>query len=111
MAIIGEKLEKSENEKVILDGQELAAMIYEAEILFFCNRKYKKAKFLHVLQEEAPAIQAQKTSSQRIKKMAENVVGVEKLSKKTGSDLRALIKFINQETEEIKEKLTFWFRL
>jgi WD40 repeat protein len=107
MAIIGEKLEKSENEKVILDGQELAAMIYEAEILFFCNRKYKKPKFLHIMQEEAPAIQAQKTSGQRIKKMAENVVGVEKNSKKTGSDIRALIKFIKQETEEINEKTDY----
>lgn len=105
LAIIGEKLEKSENEKVILDGQELAEMIYEAEILFFCNRKYKKPKFIHVLQEEAPNMMAQKTSSQRIKKMAENVVSVEKNCEKSNRDIQALIEFVKGETVEINEKV------
>lgn len=102
LAIIGEKLEKSENEKVILDGQELAEMIYEAEILFVCNRKYKKPKFLHVLQEEAPEIQAQRTSSQRIKKMAESVKEIAKSYSKSNKDVNSLISHIKEQTEKFK---------
>lgn len=104
LAIIGEKLEKSENEKVILDGQELAEMIYEAEILFVCNRKYKKPKFLHVLQEEAPEVQAQRTSSQRIKRMSENVKDIAKTCSRSNRDIGSLISFIREQTEEFKVK-------
>ena len=102
LAIIGEKLEKSENEKVILDGQELAEMIYEAEILFVCNRKYRKPKFLHVLQEEAPEVQAQRTSSQRIKRMSESVRDIAKTCSKSNRDIGSLISYIREQTEEFK---------
>jgi hypothetical protein len=103
IAIVGDTFEKSQNEQTILDGQELAEMIYEGEILLICNRRYKKAKFLHVLREEHLEIKAQNTSGQRIIRIADGAAGIEKSCTRSLSDINDLKGFMEIKTAEIEE--------
>lgn len=103
IAIVGDTFEKSQNEQTILDGQELAEMIYEGEILLICNRRYKKAKFLHVLREEHLEIKAQNTSGQRIIRIADGAAGIEKSCSRSLSDINDLKGFMEIKTAEIEE--------
>ena len=102
LAIVGDAFEKSQNEKAVMDGQELAEMIYEGEVMLICNRRYKNAKYLHVLREETVEIQVQNTSGQRIKKISESVSGVGKNCNQTNNDINDLKRFVEKKSKRIQ---------
>ena len=110
IAIIGDAFEKSQDEKTVKCGQELADMIYEGELLFFWNRKKSVPKFIHTVREEHIEIQAQNTAGQRIKKISENMEVLHEVAAKNKAaiaDLKAFVESkilqITQKTESILE--------
>ena len=90
LVILGNASEKTQSEKNVLDAQELAEMIYEAEVLLFCNRKHFKPKFIHVLREQHVEIQNQNTSGQRVFKISQEVNKAQDTCLNLNSDIRNL---------------------
>lgn len=103
IAIVGDSFEKSQDDKSVKNGQDLAEMIYEAELLLFCNRKLKGLKFVHEVREEHGEI-VSSTAGQRIKIICGNVEGLNEKSQKNKEKLAELTKFVENSLEQINDK-------
>ena len=94
ISIIGNALEKIKDERIVKEKQELAEMIFEAEILFYWRRNQQKKKFLHLCNEEQANVIVFNSISERIRNTSEKS--------------EELLKIYNQNTTEIKMlKATF----
>lgn len=107
ISIVGDAFERNQDEKIIKDGQELAQMIFEAELLFFWNRKSGAKDFLHVVREEHAEIQAQNTAGQRIKRISESVNVLSHTANKNKHEILELKNFVQAKIQEIQDKTEF----
>lgn len=103
LTVIGHTFEKSINEKSIIDGQEIAKMIYEGEVLLFCNRKRNKSSFIHVLREQSLEIQSRNTSGERISRISDTLNAIETSSIKNSTEIAGLKLYIQSKSTEIDE--------
>jgi hypothetical protein len=111
ISIVGDAFERSEDETAVKNGQDLAEMIFEGELLFFWNRKENNEKFLHVVREEHVEIQAQNTAGQRIKKISENVNELNDFALGNRSEINELKGFVARQVVEIQNKTDEILRL
>ncbi|OMJ76345.1 hypothetical protein SteCoe_24287 [Stentor coeruleus] len=101
ISIIGDAFEKSQDEKALKDGMELAEMIYEGELLFFWNRGDFNSKFIHVVREEHVEIQAQNTAGSRIKRIADNIVALNEIANANKTEIEGLKSHVESKIGEI----------
>ena len=111
VSIVGDAFEKSQDEKIVKDGQELAEMIFEGELLIFWNRKLNLSGFVHVVREEHVEVQAQNTAGQRIKHISVDVVTLNKATLKNRNEIAELKQFVEEKIEEIHSKTEEIFEL
>jgi hypothetical protein len=104
ITIIGDAFERSQDEKVVKDGMELAEMIYEGELLFFWNRNDCHSKFIHVVREEHVEIHAQNTAGSRVKKIAENILTLNEVTNTNKAEIDGIKKYVEEKVEEIHAK-------
>ena len=104
ISIIGDAFERNQDEKSVKDGQELAEMIFEGELLYFWNRKANSSRFIHVIREEHVEIQAQNTAGQRIKKISENIIALNRIASKNKHEISELKHFVHSKIGEIQSK-------
>ncbi|OMJ85909.1 hypothetical protein SteCoe_12684 [Stentor coeruleus] len=104
ITIIGDAFERSQDEKAVKDGMELAEMIYEGELLFFWNRNDCHSKFIHVVREEHVEIHAQNTAGSRVKKIAENILVLNEVTNTNKAEIDGIKKYVEEKIEEIHVK-------
>lgn len=105
ISIVGDSFEKSQDEKVVKNGRDLAELIFEAELLFLCRRKNNVNKFVGVLREEILEVQAQSTPGQRMKRIAETIEELNGVAGKKGEEIEEMKSWVEGKVKEIQGKL------
>lgn len=105
ISIVGDSFEKSQDEKVVKNGRDLAELIFEAELLFLCRRKNNLNKFVAVLREEILEVQAQSTPGQRMKQIAETIEELNGTAGRKAEEIEELKKWAEKRVKEIQGKL------
>lgn len=103
IAIVGDSFEKSQDDKNVKNGQDLAEMIYEAELLFICNRRLRGLKFVHEVREEHGEM-VSSTAGQRIKKICANVEELNEKTQKNKEQFAELTKLVERSFELIFDR-------
>jgi WD40 repeat protein len=104
ISIIGDSFEKSQDEKVVKNGRDLAELIFEAELLFLWNRKKNFKKFWTVLREEHADLQIQSTPGQRMKKISEAIQELNEISGKNTEEVEEIRRWVDGKINEVLKK-------
>lgn len=101
ISIVGNALEKVKDERVVKEQQELAEMIFEAEILIFWRRSQQKQKFLHLCVEEQANSTALNSVSEKIRTTAEKADDLVRQFEKNSSEIAILKQVLTDQLEAL----------
>jgi WD40 repeat protein len=104
IAIVGETFEKTQDEKHVKNGQDLAEVIFEAELLFLCCRKLKKLQFLHEVCEEHGDALSQISAGQRMKRITQDVDLLCENTLKNRNEIAELAEFVQKKIKSIQKQ-------
>ena len=104
ISIIGDAFEKSQDEKVVKNGRDLADIVFEAELLFLWKRNDQQKRFFGVITEEHLESLAQCTPGQRMKKIAETVEELNGVAGKNREEVEEIKKWVEVKVREIMAK-------
>jgi hypothetical protein len=90
ISIVGNALEKIQGERNVKDQQEMAEMLFEAEILFFWKRKQAKRKFLHMCDEEHAHVIVLNSISEKIRATAQKTEIIGKVFRQNSEEISLL---------------------
>jgi WD40 repeat protein len=105
IAIVGETFEKSQDEKNVKNGQDLAEIIFEAELLFLCSRRLRNLQFIHEVREEHGDLLVQLTAGQRMKKISQSVEMLNENTARNKNEIAELTKFVKESIRAVQGKM------
>ena len=105
ISIVGDSFEKSQDEKIVKNGRDLAELIFEAELLLLCRRRNNVNKFVGVLREEILEVRAQSTPGHRMKRIAETIEELNGAAGRKGEEIEEMKMWVEGKVKEIQAKL------
>lgn len=103
--IIGNSLEKIQDEKEVKDLQEVAEMVFEAETMMIWRRGQKNKSFLQICITEQETVKNTNSITEKIIKAAETVEKIKEQCIEETDELKELRKTIEYSLSEIENKV------